>query len=774
MNKEQQPIKTEAVQEKQETKEVPQDLESPEELRQKMTAESESEVDNFKKEGQDGLASFEDRAGKEGLAIDSADKEALQGLDKEAGIAQRELAAEIKPFPEKANIIGVTKDTNFEGSLIVKTEDEEGRITGYAIRKDDRGNWGGNEIRYMKDSSMGPVYQLHESDFAKLRQEGILDAYENIPEMKEREIENPELLDKKEASKKFLAEERAKLAQELWNERKAQRKKLEAIHAGIRGALVASESMDSQQESAQYEKIADVQSGEANELANRLESPLGTSEQDAQEERENISHLITNSKGIAELKAKLQEHYAKADELAKEKFESIQKTVEQTLLRNNAFIVHTFLVDEKLRHNENSNISGRATIEDDIDTLLSLEPSISTSSVVPGSRQGLWGERVGVVLGGGDVRGAVQKDNGTVTGGIKYRTGNISSSQEIDAVVSDKKERGYNELVVNNPKVFGFFQNVSIDESGKMKGFSYNKKYDSIEDKRRKKEDFMNFINLAIQKGMPPLVMTPDRRLFEFMSIDDDGVLSVGSEITPEQVATGKAGLPDEKRRELGEEILSKNLFKNIEDQKEAKGLVAELSGQENTGVELSREEYLAYARDTQGKFYGFPKHLLEDKEFMSEAAQFGPVSAYEKAGVNLKRDTEFIKHIYSLRKENESISIYSSMPDDLKKNESIALLAIENDDYKTLESELADSPVIWEKIVDKLIEKNDPDKWFSRGVGEDQIPGLYFSMTKGFDFVNMTERLMEDPEFIPKLNRKYPNYEFSNYHGQLSVKKLV
>jgi hypothetical protein len=79
---------------------------------------------------------------------------------------------------EKTRITGATKDSDFEDSIIIKTE-KDGQIIGYAIRKNKDGNLEGNEIRYQPDGSKGPVYQLYESDFNKLRQQGVLDAYEH-------------------------------------------------------------------------------------------------------------------------------------------------------------------------------------------------------------------------------------------------------------------------------------------------------------------------------------------------------------------------------------------------------------------------------------------------------------------------------------------------------------------------------------------------------------------------------------------------------------------
>jgi len=501
--------------------------------------------------------------------------------------------------------------------------------------------------------------------------------------------------------------------------------------------------------------------------------------QEAQEERENISNLISSSEGIRALKAKLEDHYAKADALSQKQFETTRKTVEQTLLRNNAFIVHTFLTDERQRHNANSNISERASLENDMDLLLSLEPSISTSSVIPGCKHGLWNEKIGVILGGGEIKNASIQDAGTRTGGIKERTGGINNSQEIDQVVSDKQDRAYNELVVDNPKVFGFFQNVHIDESGRMVDLStLNARQD---EKKEQRDKFIAYMSLGEKKGMPLMILTPDRRLFEFVSIDENGVVSVGSEITPEQVAKGRAGLPEEKRREIGEEIIAKNLFNRITDLQEAKGIVAELSGQEQAGVELTREGYASYAKDNPGKILDFPKHLLADKDFMMEIAQYDPISTYEHADQSLKEDVDFIKHVYSFEKTGGLKSLYNKLPENLRKDEIIAALAIENNDFKRLDANLAESPKIWEKLVDKLVEEQDPRGEFAAregieegGIGAIRIlrPSLKMSGDNGM--VNLTNRLISDESFMRKLSERYPNYKFEvDPYQQILVTKL-
>ena len=689
-------------------------FESPEAVEEKMIRDSEKEVSSFKEAGEAKIKNVETQAVKDGLEIDLADKSQLEGLNQEAEGAKNELVNKITPPPLPEEYV------------------RQHVATPPPLPEE-----------YIKKHSAVPPPLPNMPP--PIPDSGV-DNVNNKSQMQERVVKKAELLSKEEASRKFLAEERAKL--------------IEEIRAEIEKSNLSPENLDASKEDEQYGRLAEMQSDEANAMAERFSSGDVLSEKDAEEEQENLEQLIANSQGLEEIKKKIEEHYAKADEVAKEKFESMRKTVEQTMLRNNAFIVHTFLTDERLRHNANSNISQRATLEDDIDILLSLEPSVSSSSVIPGIRQGLWGNNVGVVFGGGDIRGVARGDDGTVPEGVDGRNGTISTSEEIDSAVSDKKERGYNELVVNNPKVFGFFQNVDIDQSGKMLGF--NPKY-------RKKDDFMQNMNLAKEKGMPLLIMTPDRKLFEFIDIADNGIVSVGKEITPEQVAIGNVGLDNEKRKEIGDNVISKNLFKKIADQKEAKRKVAGLAGQEVADMELSKEEYLNYIKsETNVPLRDFPINLLSDKDFMIEAAKYylNPNTIYAYAGDNLKRDIDFIRHMYEVAKGK----IYSSIPKDIRNNEEIVSLAIENDDIlNNLDVSLAESPIIWEKIINSLIEKKDSRDWdYLRDVGESKVLDADFAqflMEKedgyGSSEFDMTKKVLTDGGFIQKLNKKYPKFKF-------------
>jgi hypothetical protein len=734
--------------------ESPQSIESPRQI----ISEAGVLVESFEGEVLGDVESAEKEASEKGLMFDRQDKESLLGLNEEAEAAKEKLIDEITPPPLPEEDEAWTPDSDFPPPL-----SDEQKVPGQNSR--------------------------------------------NESAMKDRVIQTPELLSEKEASKRLLAEERKKLAEELFDQRKINRENIINLKGKVATLNKELENtyVDWEEKNKEFESLNGQRAQEANSFAGRLRNLISRvsgyefekdkslvqtlqekqdeleilkkNEETFKEELGNLNNLIESDTSRQTIKEKIEEHYSKADSASKEHFEMMKKSVEQTTIRNKAFIVHTFLSDDKLRHNDNSNILNRATFEDDVDILLSLEPSISTSSVVPGSKQGLWGNGYGVVIGGGDIYSARGTDDATVSKGIKKRLGGeVVNSEKLDELVSNKEDRGYNELVVDNPKVFGFFQNVEVDESGKMVGFKKGKN-DTGRKIKEHKDNFMVHMNFAAEKGMPLLVMTPDRRIYEFGSVDDDGIVSVGEEITPEQVASNKAGLENSTRKEIGDKIISKNLFRNIETQKEAKKIIAELSGQKNSEIELSKEEYMAYVKDNQGRYQELPKYLLRDGEFMKEAARFDPVSAYRYAAENLQRDINFIKHIYSLERKGTTSSIYSLIPEDLKKEEAIALLALENEGVENLnlDIEFKDSPLIWEKIIDKKVENFNPDKYFSKGEGDKRVIDTYLIMMDGRQSVTMKERLVSDGSLVKKLSEKYLNYKFEiESNNDILVTRLV
>ncbi len=640
MYKEPSSIETTERQEAHEKHEAPRSVEkSAAEIGEQMIEQAGKEVADFQQEGIAELALVEARAEKEGLSIDGADKEELQGLGKEVIIAKEELVAEIMP-PLIPNIPPPLPQEYLQRFLVTPPPlpntppplPAEYLSTILPYLPSTPPPLPEEYLRSTPPPLPNMPPPLPEMS-TKIQQEE-----EKSSTMKERVIENPELLSEKEASKKLLSEERIKLAQEIREQRNAQGSRLSRMKNVLE---TGQEKLEGEQGDKQFGRLSQLQSAEANLMAERISSEE-LSEQDAGTEKENMNQLIENSEKLKSVKEKIKEHYEKAGEISRERFETIQKSVEQTALRNGVFFVHTIQESSLKRHNELSNVASEATYEDDTDILLSLEPTISASSIFSGKSEegkvsGLWSDTGGFILGGGDIQYADRNDADSVSEGIKKRTivggPNKQSIEDIDKVVSKRgemesmiKERDgvkmqeqgsvYNEFIINNPKVFGYYQPVGIEEDelfadGKYYAGDISTKTDYEEltyiksrlEKFKTRPDLVSSFTMetpelyqeklsAFQakiarfkerfekmaaRGNSLYIMTPDKSMHEYNGVNEDGSVNMGKQLTPEEVATGRAGLSTEKRKELGEKVLEKKVFKKQETAEEARQIINNL-----------------------------------------------------------------------------------------------------------------------------------------------------------------------------------------------------
>ena len=608
--------------EAQENHESLQNVENPAELRQQMTSEAEKETSQFKQECADDLSRVEARAEKDGLTINNEDSEQLQGLENEADHAKAEVMDEIEKKDESEEktkqTIQTGKDKMNELFLAGKQESDEYKALDSLLLTKE-----GNSIYWKPASEINLVdveeiiakidnkdvrqkISNNEIDFKqeKITTENIerQDGDSGPSSMKERVIESPELLKTRDASRKFLAEERIKLAQEIREQRKLQSDRLRKLKSIVE---TGQEKIEGEQGDEQYGIILGMQSHEANLLTERITTE-SLMESEVQEEKENISDLIDSNEGLKSIKRKLEDHYAKADKINKERFDTLNRSLEHVIQRNNAFIVHKIAETEGVRHNENSNISNRATYEDDIDILLSLEPSISASSVTPGEKAELWPGASGFLLGGGQIGEVGMDDIGSHGDKIKKRGGKAASIEKIDEVVGRQSkwsrqaykthgEFGMNEVVVNNPEVFGFFQNADKDEDGRfylldlsIKNYSREAAKEKEDGSYKLQDSYFKVLQKEVDNyrkrfaveaegGIQLYIMTPDRNAYEALGVKDDGTVEVGKKLTPKEVATGRAGLPSGKRKEIGERLLQKNVFRKQETQEEAREIIGNL-----------------------------------------------------------------------------------------------------------------------------------------------------------------------------------------------------
>ncbi|MDB4992346.1 MAG: hypothetical protein JWL75_591 [Parcubacteria group bacterium] len=178
---------------------------------------------------------------------------------------------------------------------------------------------------------------------------------------------------------------------------------------------------------------------------------------------------------------------------------------------------------------DNSLLNTWASWKQKLDVLLTLEPTISTSTVKEGA-DNMWG-RMGVILSGGRVVDASPSDLGTVAKGVKTRM----THSERFATITDKIESsinrnrdnhpGYNELVVEDPQVAGFY--ISPDKySGLPDLVSDEEIHDSLKDSGMKIFHLRNGKVHATHYDKDKKVFIPDEENLDPEALEEGYVTS--------------------------------------------------------------------------------------------------------------------------------------------------------------------------------------------------------------------------------------------------------
>lgn len=407
---------------------------------------------------------------------------------------------------------------------------------------------------------------------------------ENQPKIETKDgkkTENDQIFSKKERIKKRPIPGRSRLAQETWARRRFQHEKQLELKADIGNVMSIIDSIEGRQDE-QYGRISEMLSGEANSIAERVSLELSMNEQEAQDEMENISQLIANSEETKKLRDKILRHYAMADDTVKEQFKTVSRSLEKVIERNNVFIFHVIAEGEGEMLGNESGFEDM-NYEDDIDIILTLEPSISAYSSALKGRES-WSGSSGFLLGGGQIEETEFSDSG---GEVSNEDGSeiVGDSrltiEKIDEIMSGKNAV-INEFVINNPEIYGFFQNAEKDESGKFWAYDLEiKKYSELAEKEpeyldkvsgsyrsimlKKISDFRGRFEVAREKNLPLFIMNADRSFHEFIDVKENGLIEVGNQLKPEEIVQGRSGLPAEKRIEIGKKMLERRIFKKQE-----------------------------------------------------------------------------------------------------------------------------------------------------------------------------------------------------------------
>ena len=212
---------------------------------------------------------------------------------------------------------------------------------------------------------------------------------------------------------------------------------------------------------------ADIDAGKLTE--DRIEQELADLEAAAAE----TEGLASDRGSLDTAKQKLDKFYGEADETWKNYEEDrTEGNVGNVMRQRGTFLVHAFQNPIFSPSDENGLIRKEIKWRDKLDLLMALEPSISASAVDE-KHHGTFAP-VGVLLGEGQIIAAAAHDMGTKAAADRSRpisryVQEVPVRKQVEDALEtndNKPSTGWNEFVVNEPKVAGVF--FRVDPSGKL------------------------------------------------------------------------------------------------------------------------------------------------------------------------------------------------------------------------------------------------------------------------------------------------------------------
>lgn len=248
------------------------------------------------------------------------------------------------------------------------------------------------------------------------------------------------------------------------------------------------------------------------------------------------------------------EHYrddparlAQIEEIEKEQQ---KRSVEDSILRNKAFIFHGIRDDNSGEVlNEESPLNQGVSQDVRIKIAAALEPSLSTSSFrEDGLKQRLWSS-TGLLLRGGNIDAANSWDMHTTVKNMDERDNlKVTTPADINRVIQEKRRSSmgvawYNEIIVRNPKYAGLcVSSLEIDP---------------------------NVYNVSKELDMPIFFHDGNGKVFETsLQITENNskiILQRGKEVSPEDIVNLNYDLPQDKRNDLIREVVKEDIF-NIDE----------------------------------------------------------------------------------------------------------------------------------------------------------------------------------------------------------------
>jgi len=199
--------------------------------------------------------------------------------------------------------------------------------------------------------------------------------------------------------------------------------------------------------------------------------------------------------------------------------------------------------------------SGNSPLQDWVDwktklkILLALEPTISTSTIKQGDSWEKMFARMGVILNSGLVQAASPDDMGSRATTLKQRRVIPSSETMKDqikrAITDTHPEGGYNELVVENPKVSGLY--VCLDDTGNII--------------KKDKVSAEEMVNMSKELGMP-LYAIQGGIVYETEYDQENKTLLTKNIKSPKDFANEHFKITDSQKEQILNDIFNDSPFK--------------------------------------------------------------------------------------------------------------------------------------------------------------------------------------------------------------------
>ena len=608
---------------RQETKEVPLVQESPEKIKQQMFEQSEKEVGGFKDDGQKGLEALEERASSEDLAIDEVDRNELAKLDSEADAAKVELLEKLSP---DKRVSAEIEETDSQEN-INETKDFSKRYSSFKRSELASQVWQMRRDRQQQKKQTEQQNLEIQEQRAKINEE-MGETKEKIGRM-EKAISNLE---------KSVQEQNGKIWYKFTN-------------------FFKKDKLDD-------EKILEI----AQEKMSQAEEDLAEKSKLLDETRE----VILESSGLNDAKEELKNFYDEQSEI-KNKFEEEreQRDLSKISREKGVTFIHGLPLDNFEMNNTSENNTLIDTREVDaqakIQMILSLEPTLSTSTINGKAEfnKGMM-YSFGLILKGGEVVSAYRGDAGTVTDNLYARRSKYDKGLEKSVIqedISGKIEKaieqplpagwqgsedgavgaGYNEIVVQNPKVSGLY--IDLETTNKTIVVSQVK-------------------HISEQLGLP-VIGLKEGKMFD--------LTNGGKEISLDDVLNSKKDLTPQEKINMAEESIETLFSGNKKIQAEARRKIEDLKKEAffpeeaaEKPIEKSQEINFLDAKgvDLRGRLAAWAEKLLSEGEDDRDGD-----SIIEAAEEQLKGDIPAIaKDIFAGKTKEECLVLAEKFKEDKNK----------------------------------------------------------------------------------------------------------